>query len=176
MKTAASGTASLLANSGRVRLICDRKVTPETHAAIVSGRQQAQAVFRQDIAPADLPAITPDDIAGKQALDLLTWLVAENCLDIRVTIVPNDGIFHDKIGIIADADGNHIAFHDSLNKTSAGANGAERRLYDDIEDLVSEVCAGALGVNPTALDFIMTTYRKRLGSSPRASPKPAATT
>ena len=168
MKTAARGTASLLANSGRIRLICDRKVTPETHAAIVSGRQQAQAVFRQDIAPADLTAITPDDIAGKQVLDLLTWLVAENCLDIRVAIIPNDGIFHDKIGTIADADGNHIAFRDSLNETRAGANDAERRSYDDIDDLVSEVYAGAPGVNPTALGFIMTTYRKRLGSSPRA--------
>ena len=98
----------------------------------------------------------------------MTWLVAENCLDIRVTIVPNDGIFHDKIGTIAGDDGNHIAFHDSLNETRAGANDAERRLYDDIDDLVSEVYASAPGVNPTALGFIMTTYRKRLGSSPRA--------
>ena len=168
LKTTSRGIAGLLANSGRIRLICDHKVMLETHAAIVAGRQQAQAVFRQDIAPADPTAITPDDTAGKQALDLLTWLVAENCLDTRVAIIPNDGIFHDKIGIIADVDGNYIAFHGSLNETRAGANDAERRLYDDIDGLVSEVYASAPGVNPTALGFIMTTYRKRLGSSSRA--------
>ena len=121
LKTAARGIAGLLANGGRIRLICDHKVTPETHAAIVAGRQQAAAILRQEVAPADLTAVTPDDIAGKQALDLLTWLVAENRLDIRVAIVPDNAIFHDKIGIIADAKGNYIAFHGSLNETRAGA-------------------------------------------------------
>ena len=121
LKTAARGIAGLLANSGRIRLICDHKVTPETHAAIVAGRQQAAAILRQEVAPADLTSVTPDDITGKQALDLLTWLVAENRLDIRVAIVPDNAIFHDKIGIIADAEGNYIAFHGSLNETRAGA-------------------------------------------------------
>ena len=121
LKTAARGVAGLLANGGRIRLICDHKVTPEIHAAIVAGRQQAAAILRQDVTPSDLTAVTPDDIAGKRALDLLTWLVAENRLDIRVAIVPNDAIFHDKIGIAADAAGNYIAFHGSLNETRAGA-------------------------------------------------------
>ncbi len=121
LKTAARGVAGLLANGGRIRLICDHKVTPEIHAAIVAGRQQAAAILRQDVAPSDLTAVTPDDIAGKQVLDLLTWLVAENRLDIRVAIVPNDAIFHDKIGIAADTAGNYIAFHGSLNETRAGA-------------------------------------------------------
>ena len=121
LRTAARGVAGLLANNGRIRLICDHQVTPETYAAIVAGRQQAAAILRREVAPSDLTAVTPDDIAGKQSLDLLTWLVAANRLDIRVAIVPDDGIFHDKIGIIADADGNCIAFHGSLNETRAGA-------------------------------------------------------
>ena len=47
-------------------------------------------------------------------------------------------------------------------------NGDERRLYDEINHLATNVYFGAPGVNPTALGFIMTTYRRRLGSSPRA--------
>ena len=120
LQTAARGVAGLLANGGCIRLICDHKVTPETHAAILAGRRQAQAVLRQDVAPTDLTAVTPDDIAGKRALDLLTWLVAENRLDIRVAIVPDDGLFHEKMGIIVDATGNCVAFHGSLNETRAG--------------------------------------------------------
>lgn len=113
--------AGLLNNGGRIRLICDHQVTPAVHAAIVAGRQQAAAILRQEIAPADLTAVTSDDIAGKRALELLTWLIAENRLDIQVAIVPDDAIFHDKIGIIADSAGNCIAFHGSLNETRAGA-------------------------------------------------------
>ena len=121
LQTAARGVAGLLANHGRIRLICDHKVDPATHAAIIAGRQQAQAVLRQDIAPSDLTAVTPDDIAGRRSLDLLTWLVAESRLDIRVAIVPDDGLFHDKIGIIVDAEDNCVVFHGSLNETRAGA-------------------------------------------------------
>ena len=53
-------------------------------------------------------------------------------------------------------------------------NEAERRLYDDIDALVNEVYDSAPGINSTAVGFIMTTYRRRLGSSPAPSPKPAA--
>ena len=67
-QTAARGVAGRLNNGGRIRLICDHKVTPAVHAAIVAGRQQAAAILRREIAPADLTAITPDDIAGKRAL------------------------------------------------------------------------------------------------------------
>ena len=121
LQTAARGVAGLLANNGNIRIICDHKVTPETHAAIIAGRRQAQAVLRQDVKPSDLTAVTPGDIAGQQALQLLTWLVAENRLDLRIAIVPDDGLFHDKIGIITDPEHNYIAFHGSLNETQAGA-------------------------------------------------------
>ena len=121
LQTAARGVAGLLNNGGRIRLICDHQVTPETHAAIVAGRRQAAAILRQEVPPEDLTAVAPDDIERKEELALLTWLIAQCRLDIRVAIVPNNGIFHDKIGIIADDAGNCIAFHGSLNETRAGA-------------------------------------------------------
>lgn len=121
LRTAARGVAGLLANGGRIRLICDHQVTPETHAAIVAGRRQAAAILRQEVPPSDLTALTPDAIAGKQALELLTWLIAQNRLELRVAIIPDDAIFHDKIGVVSDAKGNYLAFHGSLNETRAGA-------------------------------------------------------
>ena len=91
LQTAARGVAGRLANGRYIRLICDHKVTLETHAAIVDGRRQAQAVLRRDVPPSDL-----------------------------TNIIPGDGLFHDKIGIIADAAGNCVAFHGRLNETRAG--------------------------------------------------------
>ena len=47
-------------------------------------------------------------------------------------------------------------------------NADTRRLYDSINDLVRQVYADDDRLNATALGFIMTIYRRRLGSSPRA--------
>ena len=47
-------------------------------------------------------------------------------------------------------------------------NDVERYLYDDIDALVNQVYAGVPGINSKAMGFVMTTYRLRLGSSPRA--------
>ena len=55
-----------------------------------------------------------------------------------------------------------------VHPVAVPTNDAERRLYDDIDDLVGEVYADAPGVNATAPAFIMTTHRKRLSSSPSA--------
>ena len=118
LKAAARGIAGLINNGGRIRIICDHQIGPETHAAIKEGRRQAAAVLRERVAPADLTTVSPDDIAGKQQLELLTWLLAQGRLDLRVAIVPQ-GIFHDKIGIITDAAGDYIAFHGSMNESSA---------------------------------------------------------
>ena len=57
LRTAARGVAGLLANNGRIRLICDHKVTPETHAAIVAGRQHAAAIQRQEVTQAELTSL-----------------------------------------------------------------------------------------------------------------------
>ena len=152
LQTAARGVAGLLANGGRIRLICDHQVTPETHAAIVAGRQQAAAILRHYVPPSDLTRITADDIAGKRALDLLTWLVAENRLELRIAIVPADGLFHEKIGIIGEAAGHCIAFHGSLNETRAGA----RDNYESFDVFTSwrdpERAAGKVGQFETLWD------------------------
>lgn len=48
----------------------------------------------------------------------LSWLVAQGRMDIRVALRPR-GIFHDKVGIITDAEGDAIVFAGSANESAA---------------------------------------------------------
>ena len=59
-----------------------------------------------------------DFIAGIDALDdsklkLLAALIAKGTLDIKIAVTQSAGIYHDKLGILDDADGNTIVFYGS---------------------------------------------------------------
>ena len=117
---AAAGLAGLLRNDGRVRIICEPKgLSAEVHQAIIAGHTQA---LLDAAPPEDLTNITEGDIRGKNQLDMITWLVAQGRLEIRVALpkTAEQGIFHDKTGIITDSDGNRVSFDGIPNETEAG--------------------------------------------------------
>ncbi len=118
--SAAAGLADLLRNDGRVRIICEpRELSAEVHQAIMDGHTQALLAA---VPPEDLTNITAGDIRAKNQLDVITWLVAQGRLEIRVALpkTPGQGIFHAKIGIMTDAQGHRISFDGSPNETAAG--------------------------------------------------------
>ena len=115
---AAVGTAGLVRNSGRIRLICDHTVRSDILQAIQDGQLQAETALLQTHNVEDLLLVEPDDIS-KDHLELATWLVANGVLDVKVALrAPS--IFHAKIGIVEDAQGNRAAFSGSLNETLSG--------------------------------------------------------
>ena len=117
---AAAGLAGLLRNDGRVRIICEPKgLSAEVHQAIIAGHTQA---LLDAAPPEDLTNITEGDIRGKNQLDMITWLVAQGRLEIRVALpkTAEQSIFHDKTGIITDSDGNRVSFDGIPNETEAG--------------------------------------------------------
>ena len=117
---AAAGLAGLLRNDGHVRIICEpRELSDEVRQAIIDGHTQA---LLDAVPPEDLTKVTDDDIRAKNQLDIITWLVAEGRLKIRVAVpkTTGQGIFHAKTGIMADADGNRVSFDGSPNETEAG--------------------------------------------------------
>ena len=117
---AAAGLAGLLRNDGHVRIICEPKeLSEKIRQAIIAGHTQA---LLDAVPPEDLTNLTEGDIRAKDQLDIITWLVAQGRLEIRVAIprTAEQGIFHAKTGIMADADGNRISFDGSPNETEAG--------------------------------------------------------
>ena len=116
---AATGVAGLIRNGGRIQLICDQTLAESTVKAIIEGRLEAADALRDHIPPESLTDINPEDIKGREQLELITWMVKNDLLEIKVAIRPR-GIFHPKIGILTDSQNNRIAFNGSTNESIHG--------------------------------------------------------
>ena len=115
---AAAGTAGLVRNGGRTRLICDHTVRPDALQAIRDGQPQAEDALRQTHDAEDLLLTEPEDLS-KDHIELAAWLVANGIMEVKVAI-REPTIFHVKGDIVEDAEGNRAAFSGSLNETLSG--------------------------------------------------------
>lgn len=70
----------------------------------------------------------PADGFTRDALELLAWMVGQGILDVKIAVpcdedkqpIGGSFIYHEKAGILQDAEGNRLAFSGSLNETPAG--------------------------------------------------------
>ena len=116
---AAAGTASLIRNGGRIRLICDWSVKDDVLQAIHDGQLDAETALQQTASREDLLLTETADITDRNHLELAYWLVANGIMEVKVAI-RGTRIFHNKSGIVEDAQGNRVAFAGSLNETLSG--------------------------------------------------------
>ena len=115
---AAAGTAGLIRNGGRIRLICDHTVRFDILQALHDGQIQAETALAQTHNVEDLLLTQPEDL-NRDHLELATWLVAKGIMEVRVAI-RDPSIFHGKCGIVGDSEGNRVSFSGSLNETLSG--------------------------------------------------------
>ena len=121
---AARGIEGLVRNRGHMRLVVGCTLPPAEIEAIERGAALRERVERH---LAELPLAPPDPVAAG-ALELLAWMVARCHLDVKVAVpcdaerrpIPEDGIFHEKAGIVTDRSGDRLAWNGSLNETAAG--------------------------------------------------------
>ncbi len=121
---AARGIEGLVRNRGHMRLVVGCTLPPAEIEAIERGAALRERVERH---LAELP-LAPPDPGAADALELLAWMVARGHLDVKVAVpcdgerrpIPEDGIFHEKAGIVADRAGDRLAWNGSLNETAAG--------------------------------------------------------
>ena len=62
---AAAGTAGLIRNGGRIRLICDHTVRPDILQALHDGQIQAETALQQTHNREDLLLTQPDDLSSR---------------------------------------------------------------------------------------------------------------
>ena len=121
---AARGIEGLVRNQGRMRLIVGCTLEEDEIKAIEKGEELREQVEKRLIQE---PLAPPDETTG-QALELLSWMVAEGYLDVQVAVpcdanrkpVSDTALFHEKTGIVEDRTGERIAWTGSLNETAAG--------------------------------------------------------
>ena len=116
----AIGLEQLVRNNGKIQLIVSPQLTEEDIKSIQLGYKLRDEVIAESILRCiDEPKTTLE----KRKLNLLANLIAENVLDIKIAFKLNTnsaGIFHEKIGLVIDAEGNKVAFTGSMNETYSG--------------------------------------------------------
>jgi SNF2 family DNA or RNA helicase len=126
----ASGLGAMLENGGKMRLIMGCQFSPQDLTAIREGY-----ALREALTPALDAALTPPQtFAQLKQLEILSWLIQHDYLDIKIAIPlkssgePEDEskqldpghIFHEKVGIFTDAAGDQLVFNGSNNESVSG--------------------------------------------------------
>jgi len=133
LAVAAKGISGLVRNGGRIDLVTGVMLRNEDVEAIKEASENPQAVLERAMLR-ELGNIETEFV--RDHVRALGWMVANKRLRMKVAIVVGDdnhplewrsvereGIFHQKVGILEDVDGNRISFSGSDNESASGWRG-----------------------------------------------------
>ena len=111
------GIESLVQRGGSIRLIASPKLSESDYEAIRLGYAKKEdlilGALRREMRE-------PINSFEQDQLNLLANLIADGILEIRIALLENKalvGMYHEKLGIVEDEDGNVVAFSGSMNES-----------------------------------------------------------
>lgn len=112
------GIGDMAKNGGKIEIIASPYLSDDDINAIKTGYENRNKIIEQAL----LRQLSDDhtDYYSIERLNLLANLIANNVMDIRIAYTDNHrelGMYHEKMGIIEDRDGNHVAFSGSMNES-----------------------------------------------------------
>lgn len=122
---AARGIAGLIRNKGTMRIIaCPRLDEKDAEVIKIATENPEEYLSKQLLS--DIEHI--EDDFQNDHLRALGWMLANGYLEIRLALVKKkstdeadlNSLFHQKIGILTDKDGNQLSFSGSINETASG--------------------------------------------------------
>jgi len=111
------GLKKLVDNGGRVRLLVSPKLSEEDLEAIEFGYANREEIIEKALIK---EMKEPINKFQEKRLNLLANLIATQKLDLKLVFVNNKegiGIFHEKLGLVKDIEGNELAFSGSANES-----------------------------------------------------------
>lgn len=113
------GIASMASKGGKIQIVASPYLSEEDVDAIQKGYSERNAVIENAV----LRQITDErlDYFSMQRLNLLASLIANGVMDIRIAYTEDRrgiGMYHEKMGLIEDFDGNTVAFSGSMNESA----------------------------------------------------------
>ena len=113
---AAQALSVFVKNDGRIRLILGAFCERGDLEAIAEGHRQRE--IAEKIGAELLAMITNvSDELFQNRLETLSWLVAHGRLDVKIALRER-GMYHDKVGIIGDPNGDFLVFSGSANEST----------------------------------------------------------
>ena len=111
------GITNLINNNGKIQLIVSPNLSEEDIEAINKGYEMREDIIERVL----LQYITePQNYFEEERLNLLANLIAQEKLDIKIAfslIGERLGLYHEKLGLMYDNEGNIVAFSGSMNET-----------------------------------------------------------
>jgi superfamily II DNA or RNA helicase len=127
---AARGISRLIKNNGVMRLVVSPKLRKDDLDTIILAHKDPKKLVEEKMLN-ELEEIEDEFI--KNHVYALGWMIANKKLEIKVAIIcdkqgnplsyeegEKSGIFHQKVGILRDAEGNIVTFSGSINESAAG--------------------------------------------------------
>ena len=113
-----AGICGLVENGGTIQLIASPRLLPEDIDAINDGLKRRDDVIKEALVR---ELREPKGRFEEVRLNLLSNLIAAGRMQIKIAFMEDDntiGMFHEKLGLMYDAEGNIIAFSGSMNETA----------------------------------------------------------
>ena len=108
------GIIRFIHNKGKIELICNPELSNSDISLIEAGTNLDASHVTKDLLEAIQGETLSDNEANK--LDIICNMISCGDLTIKIAFMP-DGIYHEKIGVFADEDGNKVYFNGSVNET-----------------------------------------------------------
>lgn len=111
------GIVALSRNGGKIELIASPQLSDEDIKAINLGYQKRKEIINTAFSRDFMKEL---DTLDDAKLELLAALIANGTLDIKIAVTESAGIYHDKLGILEDFEGNTVVFYGSANASLSG--------------------------------------------------------
>lgn len=114
LKSLSRGLEALLLNGGTMKIIASPQLSEEDATAIDAGYKERETECMSSCRRA------VENLDWNVELEVLSWLIATGRLNIKLAMRANSalpGIYHEKLGIIKDANGDFITFSGSANES-----------------------------------------------------------
>lgn len=116
------GIAELAKKGGNIQIVASPYLSEDDIEAIDKGYKSRDNVIEKILSD-ELDKDVDFNYYEKERLNLLANLIADGILDIKIAFVEKNssiGMYHEKMGIIEDSEGNKIAFSGSNNESVSG--------------------------------------------------------
>ncbi len=112
------GICSLAKNGGKIELVASPYLSREDEEAIRKGYENRARIIENALLRG--LSVVSENYFEKERLNLLANLIESGVLNIKIAFTENGtsvGMYHEKLGLVEDADGNKIAFSGSMNES-----------------------------------------------------------
>lgn len=107
------GLINLVKNDGKMRLITSPKLQEQDIQAMKDGYDKREIIDKAIMREWK----EPKNHIEAERLNFLSHMIEDGYLDIKIAFKKPFGLYHEKIGILTDAEGNVVAFSGSLNES-----------------------------------------------------------